>query len=106
MAGVTELGYVRFGVADLAEWREFASDILGLEVVDDGPQNTLFLRSDLWHHRIILEQDGADDLTAAELYFVAVNGVVLFYFDNQFGITQSNSVTGRRAEHLCIGLSR
>ena len=47
MAGVTELGYVRFGVADLAEWREFASDILGLEVVDDGPQNTLFLRSDL-----------------------------------------------------------
>lgn len=67
MAGVTELGYVRFGVADLAEWREFASDILGLEVVDDGPQNTLFLRSDLWHHRIILEQDGADDLTAAGL---------------------------------------
>jgi len=67
MAGVTELGYVRFGVSDLAEWRDFASHILGLEVVDDGPENTLFLRNDLWHHRVILEQDGADDLTAAGL---------------------------------------
>ncbi len=67
MAGVTELGYVRFGVADLARWREFATEMLGLEVADDSERGRLYLRADLWHHRIVLEEDGTDDLLAAGL---------------------------------------
>ncbi len=66
MTGVTELGYVRLGVADLARWREFATGVLGLEAVDD-ESGRLYLRADLWHHRIILEEDGSDDLLAAGL---------------------------------------
>ena len=35
MSGITELGYVRFGVSDLQAWRNMAGDLLGAEVVDD-----------------------------------------------------------------------
>jgi 2,3-dihydroxyethylbenzene 1,2-dioxygenase len=66
MTGVTELGYVRFGVSDLAEWRAFATDLIGLEVSEE-EDGRIYLRSDLWHHRIILEQDGSDDLIGAGL---------------------------------------
>ena len=66
MTGVTELGYVRFGVSDLSEWRAFAADLIGLEVGGE-EADRLYLRSDQWHHRIILEQDGSDDLLGAGL---------------------------------------
>ena len=65
MDGVTELGYVRFGVSDLSEWKDFATSLLGLQTVEDGEPGTVFLRTDYWHHRIILEQDPCDDLTTA-----------------------------------------
>jgi hypothetical protein len=32
MTAVTELGYVVFGVSDLAAWRDFATNLIGLEV--------------------------------------------------------------------------
>lgn len=66
MNGVTELGYVRFGVSDLAEWQAFATDLIGLEV-SERENGCLYLRSDSWHHRIILEEDGSDDLIGAGL---------------------------------------
>ena len=73
MVSVTELGYVSFGVSDLAEWRDFAGSILGLEVVEEqGEPNRLYLRTDYWHHRIILEKNAADDLTAAGLRVAGV----------------------------------
>ena len=66
MAQITELGYVRFGVSDLAAWRDFATRLLGLEAIsgDGGP---LYLRADAWHHRLVLEEDGRDDLKGAGL---------------------------------------
>ena len=67
MTGVTELGYVRFGVADLNEWRAFATDLIGLEVTEEEEDGRLYLRNDMWHHRIILEQDGSNDLIGAGL---------------------------------------
>ncbi len=67
MTGITELGYVRFGVSKLAEWREFATALIGLQVGDDSEPGRLYLRSDIWHHRIILEEDGSDDLLGAGL---------------------------------------
>ena len=66
MTAITELGYVRFGVSDLEAWRAFATDLIGLEVSeeDDG---RLYLRNDLWHHRIQLEADERNDLIGAGL---------------------------------------
>jgi catechol-2,3-dioxygenase len=73
MTAVTELGYVVFGVSNLAEWRDFAASILGLEVCEEaGEPNRLYLRTDYWHHRIVLEQDGSDDLNAAGLRVAGV----------------------------------
>ncbi|MGZ5933373.1 MAG: VOC family protein [Rhizomicrobium sp.] len=62
MAKITELGYVGLGVKSLAEWKEFASNIVGLEVADEGEAGRCYLRMDYWHHRIILDEDGSDDL--------------------------------------------
>ncbi len=73
MAAVTELGYVCFGVSDLAAWRDFATNLLGLEVFEEpGEPDRLYLRTDYWHHRIILEKNPADDLTAAGLRVAGV----------------------------------
>jgi 2,3-dihydroxybiphenyl 1,2-dioxygenase len=60
--GVTELGYLGLGVKDLAAWKRFAAEILGLEVVDGGESDRCFLRMDYWHHRLALHADGSDDL--------------------------------------------
>src|SRR3954447_3807317 len=73
MNAVTELGYVCFGVSNLAEWRDFATNILGLEVVEErGEPDRLYLRTAYWHHPIILEKNGSDDLTAAGLRVAGV----------------------------------
>ena len=63
-ANVTELGYARFGVKSLDEWRRFTADILGAEMVDD-ESGALHLRTDAWHHRLTFIEDGSDDLLCA-----------------------------------------
>ena len=63
MAQITELGYLALGVKDLSRWKAFASEILGLEIVEGSNPGRCFLRMDYWYSRIILEEDGADDLT-------------------------------------------
>jgi 2,3-dihydroxybiphenyl 1,2-dioxygenase len=67
MTEVTELGYIVLGVSSLAKWQEFAAEVLGLEVVDEGGPRRRYLRMDFWHHRFILDEDGSDDLTALGL---------------------------------------
>jgi 2,3-dihydroxyethylbenzene 1,2-dioxygenase len=64
---VTELGYLGIGVKSLAAWKEFASEVLALEVVDEGDPKRCYLRMDYWHHRVIVDEDGSDDLTAVGL---------------------------------------
>lgn len=67
MSAVTELGYLTLGVSDLAAWKGFAANVLGLEVVESGAPDRCFLRMDYWHHRITLIQDGSDDLKVTGL---------------------------------------
>lgn len=62
MTGVTELGYLGLSVSDLDAWKRYASGIAGMEIVDEGERDTLYLRMDRWHHRIALRADGGDDL--------------------------------------------
>jgi len=67
MASVTELGYLTLGVSDLAAWKGFAGQVLGLEVVDGQTPDRCYLRMDYWHHRITLVEDGSDDLKVTGL---------------------------------------
>jgi 2,3-dihydroxyethylbenzene 1,2-dioxygenase len=60
MVQVTELGYFGLGVSDIAAWKQFARDILALEVREEDGRT--FLRMDYWHHRFELIEDGSDDL--------------------------------------------
>jgi len=60
---VSQLGYVGLEVSDLAAWEDFATRILGLEVVPTDLQGTVFLRMDENHHRIALREGPADDVS-------------------------------------------
>lgn len=62
MTAITELGYMGLGVKNLDEWKEFAAHVLGVEVVDAEESGRCYLRIDNWHHRLILDEDGTDDL--------------------------------------------
>jgi biphenyl-2,3-diol 1,2-dioxygenase len=61
MASVTQLGYLGLNVSNLAEWERFATEILGLQIVDKGSDGFL-MRMDENHYRFIVQQDGADDV--------------------------------------------
>ena len=63
MVQVTELGYMGLGVKDLAAWKDFAANIMGFDVTDDGEGDRCYLRMDYWHHRLVLHADDSDDLT-------------------------------------------
>src|SRR4029450_11530656 len=62
MTGVNQLGYLIFGVSDLAAWRGPASSVLGMELVPGDTRSTMYLRMDEHSHRIELRDDGVDDL--------------------------------------------
>jgi 2,3-dihydroxybiphenyl 1,2-dioxygenase len=62
MVQVTELGYMGVGVKDLDEWKVFASDIIGMELADEGERDRYYCRMDYWHHRLVLHANGSDDL--------------------------------------------
>nr|GEU28209.1 hypothetical protein [Tanacetum cinerariifolium] len=48
----------------------------------------------------------ADHLAAAEFDFLAVDGVIVFDFDKQFGVRQPDAVTLGGTEHLRVGAAR
>lgn len=62
MVQVTEMGYMGIGVANLDEWKQFATEIIGMELADDGEGDRCYLRMDYWHHRLVLHNNGSDDL--------------------------------------------
>ncbi|MBC7285737.1 biphenyl-2,3-diol 1,2-dioxygenase [Hoeflea sp.] len=62
MSAVTELGYLGLSVSDLDAWRAYATEVAGMECFDEGEGDRLYLRMDLWHHRIVLHGNGNDDL--------------------------------------------
>ncbi len=62
MVQVTELGYMGIGVKDVDGWRNFATQLIGMELSDEGERDLCYLRMDYWHHRLILHANGSDDL--------------------------------------------
>ncbi|MGH7948448.1 MAG: VOC family protein, partial [Candidatus Binataceae bacterium] len=62
MVQVTELGYMGIGVKDIGAWKNFAGAIIGMEVADEGEADRCYLRMDYWHHRVVVHENGSDDL--------------------------------------------
>ena len=62
MVQVTEMGYMGIGAKSLDEWKNFAANMVGMEVVGDGERDRCYLRMDYWHHRLIVHEDTSDDL--------------------------------------------
>ncbi|WP_307164222.1 VOC family protein [Massilia sp. WF1] len=62
MAIVTELGYLGISVSDAAAWKSYATEVMGMQLVDEGERDRFYLRMDLWHHRIVVHTGGDDDL--------------------------------------------
>ena len=60
-AGPTQLGYLGLEVSNLVAWREYATQVLGLEV-ETTPETT-YLRMDDYSYRIALHEGPRDDLT-------------------------------------------
>ena len=61
MAKVTSLGYLGIGVSDLAAWKTYALDVLGIEVIERGSRLDLRYDDQVW--RLPLTATGEDDLT-------------------------------------------
>src|SRR3989442_10790786 len=59
---VTELGYMGVGAKDLDAWKDYATNILGMELRPGEDDRRCYLRMDYWHHRIVLHDDPSDDL--------------------------------------------
>lgn len=59
---VTELGYMGMSVTNGKAWKEYASEVVGMEVVDEGEKDRFYLRMDHWHHRIVVHVCDRDDL--------------------------------------------
>lgn len=72
MTAITELGYMGLGVKSIEDWRHYAANFVGLEVVDGETPDRCYFRMDGWHHRIALEEDGTDDLAYVGLRVAGV----------------------------------
>ncbi|AIT80489.1 VOC family protein [Novosphingobium pentaromativorans] len=62
MVQITELGYLGLTISDADAWKVFATQIIGLEWLDEGEGDRIHLRMDNWHHRITLHIGEGDDL--------------------------------------------
>ncbi|MGB2008557.1 MAG: 2,3-dihydroxybiphenyl 1,2-dioxygenase, partial [Cycloclasticus pugetii] len=63
MVKVIELGYLGLNVTDAAAWRKYATECIGLQIVESGQDDRFHLRMDLQHHRITVHETAdCDDL--------------------------------------------
>ena len=59
---VSQLAYLGIGVIDMDAWKSFATDILGMQIIERADDGTVYLRMDENHHRIALHPSGEDDV--------------------------------------------
>jgi extradiol dioxygenase len=59
---VSQLAYLGIGVTDMNAWKTFATDILGMQIIERADDGTVYLRMDENHHRIALHPSGEDDV--------------------------------------------
>jgi extradiol dioxygenase len=61
---IVQLGYVGFGVKDLAAWEDLAENVVGLGISERADGIT-YLRMDEHHYRIAIHETGEDDIVYA-----------------------------------------
>lgn len=59
---VSQLAYLGIGVSDMGAWKTFATDILGMRIIESADDDIVYLRMDENHHRIALHPSGEDDV--------------------------------------------
>jgi 2,3-dihydroxybiphenyl 1,2-dioxygenase len=59
---VSRLAYVGANATDLAAWRGYATEVLGLEIGPDSGHRLLYLRADERHHRLMINAAQNDDV--------------------------------------------
>lgn len=69
MSSISNLGYVVIGSKKLAEWEDFAVNLLGMQVGRREPGKVLALRLDNFEQRIVIEDGEGEDLRAAGWMF-------------------------------------
>ena len=62
MSKVTELGYLGLNVSDGDAWRKFGTEVVGLELLDEGEGDRFYFRMDSWHHRFVVHVNDKDDM--------------------------------------------
>ncbi|WP_417439389.1 VOC family protein [Idiomarina sp.] len=62
MSGIDTLGYIGFNASDMAAWKKFAPEVLGLQIAEELEDGTLVLRADSHQRRIILHPSDQDDV--------------------------------------------
>lgn len=59
---VSKLAYLGANATDVAAWRKYGSEVLGLEIGTDSSDRLLYLRADERHHRLSIHEGGGDDI--------------------------------------------
>ncbi len=59
---VSQLGYVGLGVSDIDAWKDFACNVLGLQLNGTEDDGSIYLRMDGYHHRFEVLPTGEDDI--------------------------------------------
>lgn len=62
--GVSSLGYLRLESTDLAAWKTFAGDFLGMMPVDGGDAQSLYFRLDHYPARLVVAPGAENKMTA------------------------------------------
>ena len=60
---VSRLAYIGADATDLGAWKNYATEIMGLQVAADSTDRRLYLRADERHHRLSIHAGGDDDIT-------------------------------------------
>lgn len=62
ISAVTQLGYLGLSVSDMDAWKDFSTDVLGMQLNGETEDGSVFLRMDNYHHRFQLTPSGGDDI--------------------------------------------
>ena len=61
--GVSRLAYLGADATDLAAWKKFSTEVMGLQVAAESNDRRLYLRADERHHRLSIHAGDEDDIT-------------------------------------------
>jgi 2,3-dihydroxybiphenyl 1,2-dioxygenase len=62
MSAVNQLAYVAATTRDVSAWREYGTEVMGLELGSDSNDQLMYLRADERHHRLAVRAGDNDDV--------------------------------------------